>query len=831
MANILYKIGTFMAKHKWWGSAIWLIILLAVLVPMILTNPKFDNDLTMNGLKSVDTNDKIQKHFDQDSEKAQIRLVIKSDADDGIVKNDLSKDLQRTLKDIKDNDSNVDTVSNPYKSKQISKDKTTAIADVNYDISSTALSADSRDKVKDEAKDLEDKHNVQVELTGNGMSTPEMGMTSETVGIIVAFIVLLITFGSFIAAGLPIVSALIGLGTSISIISLLTFVFDVPSVTVTLAVMIGLALSIDYALFILSRFKEIKSEETDPIKAIGLATGTAGSAVVFAGVTVLIAVLGLSILGIDFLTTTGIAAAISVIFAVLTALTLVPVLVGIFHKHIKPKKQNIREKKNADTKWSKFVIGMPTLAIIIALIILVIAILPVKDMRLGIPDDGMSPDDTTQKKAYNIISDKFGEGYNGQIAMLVNVKDKKDNPQILQKDLQSMQDDIKDIKNVDSVLPPQMNDNNDYALVIIIPEKGPNAESTNDLVHDLRDYNDTAKGDYEFKTEVSSQSVINIDMTDKINESIPLFASVIVLLAFVLLMIVFRSIIVPLKAVLGFVLSLLASLGITTLVMQDGVLSGLFGIDTPGPLFAMLPVIVISLLFGLAMDYEVFLMSRIHEEYRKTYNTNLAVKLGIKKSGPVIVAAALIMFSVFFAFVFQDDTMVKSMGLALGVGVLFDAFIVRLTLIPALTTLFGKASWYIPSWLNKIIPNVDIEGESLQSNMHKQAATEHYDQFFSVDQSTQNHDSSLKSNTIHVDSETKNLYNEINHQTSNHKVLYNALINYQEQFINNGKSQQYENISKNQYSNTEILRILNQQSKNIESINKILEEIMNQRHE
>ena len=264
-------------------------------------------------------------------------------------------------------------------------------------------------------------------------------------------------------------------------------------------------------------------------------------------------------------------------------------------------------------------------------------------------------------------------------------------------------------------------------------------------------------------------------MAEKINQSIPLFASVIVALAFILLMVVFRSILVPLKAVLGFILSLLASMGITTLIMQDGVMSELFGIDTPGPLFAMLPVILISLLFRLAMDYEVFLMSRIHEEYNKTKDNKLAVKLGIKKSGPVIVAAALIMFSVFIAFVFQEDPIIKSMGLSLALGVLFDAFIVRLTLIPALTTLLGKATWFVPAWLSKPIPHIDIEGRDLEHTA-KQNQTSHQP---------------TSETNMHINSSLMDQHIEVNEQ-----------------------------------NREEILDILKQQSKNIESINNILADLI-----
>ncbi|AQM41178.1 MMPL family transporter [Staphylococcus cohnii] len=845
MAKFLYKLGSFVAKHKWWSVVAWVIILAAIIIPLTISSPKFDNDITMNGLQSLDTNDKIEDEFGQDSEKAQIRAVFKSDSDNGIVKQDMTKDIKDTLKDIKDDDGDIKNISDPYDNKQISEDKSTAIADINYDVSATSLKEDSKDKVKDQVEKLEDEHNVQVELMGTGMESTEIGGSSELIGVIVAFVVLLITFGSFIAAGMPIISALLGLGTGVGIISLLTYAFDIPNVTLTLAVMIGLAVGIDYALFILFRYRQIVKSEPNHIKAIGLAVGTAGSAVIFAGVTVIIAVCGLSLVGIDFLAVMGFASAISVFVAVISALTLLPALISIFHKQIHPKQTKTEFEGDVDTKWSKFVVGKPLAAVLIGLIILVVAAIPINDMRLGIPDDGMKPADTTQKKAYDIVSDKFGEGYNGQIAMLVNVKDQNDNPEALQKDLQSLSKDIKDMDNVKMVAPPQLSKNKDYALVAVIPDKGPNAKSTNDLVHDLRDYNDDARDKYNFKTEVSGQSVINIDMSQKLNEAIPLFAGVIVALAFVLLMVVFRSIIIPLKAVLGFVLSLVATLGFTTLIMQEGFMSELFGVDTTGPLLAFLPVITIGLLFGLAMDYEVFLMSRIHEEYSKTGNNEHAIKVGIKESGPVVVAAALIMFSVFIAFVFQDDVMIKSMGLSLAFGILFDAFIVRLLLIPALTQLFGKASWYMPAWLNRILPHVDIEGHALQGEMpasnyahiNQSAGNDSYDRTFSIrkQQNTYNEEN----NTIPVDQKTKMLYNEIAQQTTQRAFLYEALKSYKKDLAqsqnDSEQSTSFATHVENKNENTrgreddEIVKLLAQQSENIRHLNELIEKTINKK--
>ncbi|MCY1029424.1 MMPL family transporter, partial [Mammaliicoccus sciuri] len=322
------------------------------------------------------------------------------------------------------------------------------------------------------------------------------------------------------------------------------------------------------------------------------------------------------------------------------------------------------------------------------------------------------------------------------------------------------------------------------------------------------DYNKDAKDKYDLDTEISGQSVINIDMSEKLNDAIPLFAGVIILLAFVLLMVVFRSIIIPLKAVLGFVLSLAATLGFTTLIMQDGFMSSLFGVDTTGPLLAFLPVITIGLLFGLAMDYEVFLMSRVHEEYVRTMNNTKSIKVGLKESGPVIVAAALIMFSVFISFVFQDDVMIKSMGIALAFGVLFDAFIVRMTIIPALTKLFGRASWYIPNWLNAILPKIDIEGHALSENNHvaEEADTDN-----------------TNATTIEVSSKTKALYDKID-DANKDEVLYEALRQHSRKQDHNTQ----EDIKTNT-DNQEIIEILNQLTKNIEQVNQLVERLINKK--
>ncbi|MFC0137973.1 hypothetical protein CD127_12500 [Staphylococcus petrasii] len=769
MAKLLYKLGTFIAKNKWLSVISWLVILGVIITPLALNSPKFDDDITMNGLKSLDTNDKISKEFHQDSEKASMKIVFHSNREDGLKDKDKKKDIEDALDNIKQKDDYIQNISNPYDSGQVNKDGDTAIANISYVVKQTNMQDSSKKVIDKELQDVKDNHNIQIEKTQGDAMGSEPGGTSEIVGIVVAFVILLITFGSLIAAGMPIISAIIGLGSSVGIIALLTFVFDIPNFTLTLAVMIGLAVGIDYSLFILFRYKELKQQGIDTVEAIGKAVGTAGSAVIFAGLTVMMAVCGLSLVGIDFLAVMGFASALSVLFAVLAALTLLPALISIFHKSIKIKQKSTKSKDPKNHPWAKFIVGKPIVAVIISLVILILAAIPVSGMRLGIPDDSMKPNDTSEHKAYELISDNFGEGYNGQIVMLVNTKDggsKKD----IQRDLSNMRDDLKDLDNVDTVSQARLNDNNHYALFTIIPEKGPNAKSTEDLVYDLRDYHSQAQDKYHFDTEISGQSVINIDMSEKLNNAIPIFAGVIVVLAFLLLMVVFRSILVPLKAVLGFILSLMATLGFTTLVVQDGFLGGLFGIENTGPLLAFLPVITIGLLFGLAIDYELFLMTRVHEEYSKTGDNDHSIRVGLKESGPVIVAAALIMFSVFIAFVFQDDTMIKSMGLSLAFGVLFDAFIVRMTLIPALTKLFGNASWYLPKWLGAVLPKIDVEGKALESddNHHQTSSASEKGQ----EETRYREFASPDKDTHHKQDDTRS-YNNINHDNNQHHEHYN----------------------------------------------------------
>ncbi|WP_052011193.1 MMPL family transporter [Listeria ivanovii] len=420
MANLLYKLGQTFAKHKWKTIFSWFVILGIIVTVLAIKGVNFTDDIKMNGLKSLDTSNKIEEEFKQDSQKGSIRVVFKSKQKQGILTPESQAAITEVLTEIEKNDPKIDAIANPYEAKTISPDMTTAFADISYSVNALAVNEESINKVKDSLQAMDDK-NLQTELTGNVMITPmDIGGSSEAIGIVVALVILIIAFGSVIAAGLPIITAILSLGTSIGIIAIISSYFEMPNVTLTLAVMIGLAVAIDYALFILFKYRQIIRTEKNHIKAVGLATGTAGSAVIFAGITVIIAVCGLSLVGIDFLTVMGLASALSVLFAVLSALVLIPAFIGIFHNKIKPQKD--KKNKKDENIWTKFVVGKPLIAFLLAVVLLGGLSIPFGSMELGIPDNGSKPKDSTEKKAYDILSDKFGEGFNGPLVILADIR-------------------------------------------------------------------------------------------------------------------------------------------------------------------------------------------------------------------------------------------------------------------------------------------------------------------------------------------------------------------------------------------------------------------------
>lgn len=588
---------------------------------------------------------------------------------------------------------------------------------------------------------LEEHNNsdLTVAYSGNAFNTQsEIGLTSELIGLAVAAIVLLITFGSAVAAGMPLISAVVGVGIGLMLVQLGTLVSDdVNEMTPMLASMIGLAVGIDYALFIVARFRNemvglagghnlSPQEVAQAIKgltkeqrahAMGIATGTAGSSVIFAGLTVLIALSALSIINIPFLTLMALAAALTVALAVLIALTFLPALLGLLGTKVfagripGPKVPDPEdEKPTMGLKWVRQIRKRPWLYVVVPVVLLGLMSIPVGSMRLAMPTDGSANLGSPQRTAYELISDAFGPGRNAPMIALV------DNTTVAEQDrMGSVATVLSRFNSTDGVENAQvvgMTDTMDAAQILITPTGGATDESTSHTLTTLRDGAAGFENATGARYGITGATPVFDDMSQRLADVLPPYIAIVLILAFLVLMVAFRSIWVPLIAALGFGLSVLATFGITVLFFQEGAL-GL--IADPQPLLSFLPIMLIGLVFGLAMDYEVFLVTRMREGFMHGKTAANATANGFKHGARVVTAAALIMISVFAAFTLQDLAFIKTMGFALAAAIFFDAFLVRMTIIPATMFLLGDKAWWMPKWLDKILPNVDIEGEALTS--------------------------------------------------------------------------------------------------------------------
>jgi RND superfamily putative drug exporter len=617
--------------------------------------------------------------------------------------------------------------------KLVSDDGTTAVINFTFNSSAGVVAASDQEAVKavfmdkdaDGAYSLDAKSKVDG-VTFNFSGSPEVGSilgVGEIVGVVVAAVVLFIMLGTLIGAGLPLISAIIGVGIGACIAMLIGHITDIASVTPVLGIMLGLAVGIDYSLFIVNRHRRQLKQGNDVVHSVALANGTSGNAVVFAGATVVIALLALNFSGLPFLGLMGTVGAISVVVAVLIAITLTPALLGL----LKFKVLKRKERKQAETadpvaalkesvgNIKAFPRWKAAVATVLGVAVLGTLALPALDMRTNLPDNGSASHDTSEYVAYHKISEKFGEGQNSQMIVLADLPSGLDDAEAQDAQV-TIGEELKDTKSVASVVPAALSQDNTKALFQLIPEDGPTAKSTESLVHTLRD--DWPLSD-EYEIGVAGSAAANIDMSEKIVDSLPLYLVIVVGLSLLILIMVFRSLLVPLIATLGFVLSYLAALGSVVAVYQWGWLADVFGVENPGPILSFLPTILVGILFGLAMDYMFFLGSGMREAYAHGLEARKAVVRGVRAGRSVVIAAAIIMISVFGGFIFSEMTMIKPIGFSLAFGVLLDAFVVRLLLIPSVMTLLGKTAWWLPNWLSKLIPNVDIEGEKLtQQHTH-----------------------------------------------------------------------------------------------------------------
>ncbi|MCX5132654.1 MMPL family transporter [Streptomyces sp. NBC_00340] len=721
MATFLYKLGRFAFRRRHFVALMWVALLTLAGVGAASAPVAGASSFSIPGTEAQKAFDLLESRFPgMSADGATARVVFKAPEGEKMADKDNKATVEKTVK-VLGTGSEVTSVDDPFTTHTVSKDGSVAYTSVKYKVSGMELEDSSKDALESAAQDARDA-GLTVEVGGDALqATPETGST-EVIGIAIAAVVLVITFGSLIAAGLPLLTALIGVGIGVSTITALASALDLGSTTSTLAMMIGLAVGIDYALFIVSRYRAELAEGREREEAAGRAVGTAGSAVVFAGLTVVIALVGLSVVNIPMLTKMGVAAAGTVAIAVLIALTMIPALLGYAGRRVQPAGKKSRllgggraakkeGKPNMGTRWASFVVRRPLAVLLLGVIGLGAAALPATSLELGLPDDGSQPTSTTQRRAYDLLSDGFGPGFNGPLMIVVDAK-ASDAPKAA---FTKVTDEIKGLKGVVSVSPAVPNKSGDTAMITVVPDSKPSSVKTEDLVHAIRGTGGEIKADTDATVLVTGSTAMNIDFSQKLNDALIPYLALVVGLAFLLLIVVFRSILVPLKAALGFLLSVMAALGAVVAVFQWGWLASLMGVEETGPIMSMMPIFMVGVVFGLAMDYEVFLVTRMREAYVHGEKPSQAIVTGFRHGARVVTAAAVIMIAVFSGFIGSSESMIKMIGFGLAIAVFFDAFVVRMAIVPAVLALLGKRAWWLPKWLDRALPNVDVEGEGLRA--------------------------------------------------------------------------------------------------------------------
>lgn len=598
----------------------------------------------------------------------------------------------------------------------ISDDGGTALLTVSFDVPLLELDADAKQAVIDEVQ-ANPIEGVDASFsTTLSQAVPSLIGVGEIVGVVIAGIVLLVMLGTVVAAALPLVTALVGVAIAVLGALSLSSVVDMSSVTPVLGVMLGLAVGIDYSLFIINRHRKQLLEGAELDESIGLANGTAGTAVAFAGSTVIIALLALNVTGIPFLGLMGNVGAFAVLIAVLIALTLTPALLALVGQRVLTRRSRARigTVHHTDTDARPMPTWRAVLTSIGAVVALLVIALPTLSMRVGLPDGSSEPEDSSAYQAYALTADAFGAGANSTLLVTATLPGDLDETAELEAQL-AIASALSSVENVVAVAPIAVSDDGTLAAFQVIPVDGPSAASTEQVVRDLRAL-PPVDGQYELG--VAGQAAINIDISENLAGILPLYIGVVVGLSLLIMIVVFRSLLVPLIATGGFILSLLATYGATVAVFQWGWGAELIGLHSTGPILSFLPVILVGILFGLAMDYQLFLSSGMREAYVHGAPARLAVVRGARAGRAVVTAAGLIMVSVFGGFIFAESTMIRSIGFGLAFGILIDAFVVRLLLMPALMHLLGRSAWWLPRWLDRILPNVDVEGAKLERAHH-----------------------------------------------------------------------------------------------------------------
>lgn len=733
MALLLYRLAGLCYRRRHAVVAVWLVALLAVGGLAAAFSGKTTDEFRVPGTEAQTTIDRISDRLPEYAN-ASAQVVFAAPEGESLTTPERREAVSAAAAAIGKADG-VAQVVEPFSAQAVSEDGRIALTQVVFDTRLHDLGDGPRDAVR-EATESAEKAGVQVEFGGDAYTPTVTVEGGEVIGVGVAVLVLLITFGSMLAAGLPLLSALVGVGLGMAGLLALTGSYDIISTAPVLALMIGMAVGIDYALFIVSRHRQNLAEGMEPREAASRAGGTAGSAVVFAGATVVVALAGLAVAGVPFLTVMGLSAAGAVIIAMLVAVTLLPALFGYAGRSVdrlrlpglgggkkKPdegKKAGRGEKNpgsakpSAGERWVRGVARRPVLVLIACLVGIGTVAIPAKDLRLGLPGNGSYPESTSARQAYDLVSEGFGQGFNGP---LIAVAEAKGPAPLSEGGVKQLAQKLAQLPGVETPLPPSVDKSGQLAAIPVIPKGGPDSRATEDLVADIRDEGERAAADAGMKLTVTGTTAANIDVSKKLSDALAPFIAVIVGISLILLALAFRSLLVPLKAVVGFLLSIAGSAGAVVAVYQWGWLSDFIAVPKVGPVVSFLPILLIGVLFGLAMDYELFLVSRMKEESSRGAAPKDAVIAGFRDGSRVVVAAALIMISVFAGFVIGHDPIVQPIGFALAVGVFIDAFVVRMTLVPAVMILLGKAAWWFPRFLERTVPHVDMEGERLSAQL------------------------------------------------------------------------------------------------------------------
>lgn len=753
MANFLKKLGLFSFEHKWYVISAWSILISVVLGLMFTFQQPASDTISIPGTEAQTTIEKAEELF-PNAGGGTGRIVFEVPV--GKTIDDYKVVISQTLADAA-KAKDVEQVISPFVFKEaVSEDRRIAFAQLQLGVNRNNVTDQTAEEVASSLHIARDG-GITAEAGGDIVRVAPTSILGigEVVGVLVAAIVLIVMFKTIFAAGLPLVVAIFALVTGVGTVFALSGVIEINATTPVLAIMLGLAVGIDYSLFILSRYKNYILEGDDYKTAIASAVGTAGNAVLFAALTVIIALSALSVIRIPFLTNMGLAAAGTVAIAAVAALTLLPALTGLIGKRILPKKQRATHHASKthhelhishSSMWYRighFISRKPLPIIAVTILLLAGLSYPVTDLRLGLPTDEYAASDTTQRKAYDILSRGFGAGFNGPLIVLAENINPPTSKEVEQTKLallsgrltlppavqemigQNMQDPTTSARSlanyskaqqiasqlgtqsgVARAIPFSVTQSGEEALFQVLPTTGPSDEATIKLIKQLRNENDILN-DSDIRLSVTGTTAIQTDIDQKMLEALPPYLGITVGLSFIILLVAFRSILIPLKATIGFILSVGAMFGALVMTFQWGA----FGLFEPTPIISFLPIIGLGILFGLAMDYEFFMNSSIRESYVHSKNAKQSIKDGFSLGAKVVTAAAIIMVSVFGGFIFSNDDIIKQVGFGLAFGILIDAFLVRMLMGPAILSLLGNKAWYIPRWLAKITPRISIEGK------------------------------------------------------------------------------------------------------------------------